>query len=54
MKITIRIDQAAIARRLSREFQLREGLCRAATFRVKKGKGSYTRKPKHGARRDEV
>lgn len=46
-RVTIHIDQAAIARRFSREFELREGRCRAATFRVSKGKGSYTRKPKH-------
>lgn len=46
-RVTVHIDQAAIARRLSREFELREGRCRASTFKVKKGKGSYTRKTKH-------
>lgn len=49
MKITV--DPAAIARRILHEQyvqDMREGRRqRAATFRAKRGRGSYRRKPKH-------
>lgn len=50
-RITVRVDPAAIARRVLHEQYARdmaEGRRqRATTFRPKKGRGSYTRRRKH-------